>query len=145
MGLVHSSEDALIPTVQTADASAKLKGWEEHAATLVTALMPRLDQAILKASERLYEEVLDTAEDYLKDNAIHIIGAAIAAADRQALHDRQALIACDQHREELFWALKALIATARAEDAKGGLGARLMAAVDRAEKTLDAKPQEASR
>lgn len=113
--------------------------WKAAADAMVVALIPRLEAGLKKAAETIYDEVLYTAEEHLKDNVQYNIQSAIDSATRQALHDRQALRMCERHREDLFWALKSLIATARAVDAEGDLGARLMAAVDKAATSLDAK------
>lgn len=140
----ETSPEGSVPTVQDAQPATPGEGWEAGADALVVALMPKLQKALTTAAERLYEEVLDTAEDYLKDNVRYNVQSAIDGANRQAQSDRLRLAKCDEHRQNLFWALKSLIAVARTEDAAGDLGARLMAAVDKAELALDAKQEEVS-
>lgn len=92
---------AVIPADQSGEGVVHSDGWEAGADAMVVALMPKLQRALRTAAERLYEEVLDTAEEYLKDNVRYNVQSAIDSANRQALSDRQALRVANDEIERL--------------------------------------------
>lgn len=65
--------------------------WERNAEDAVLAVEKAIEPRLRQTSAAIYEDLLLTVQDYLLDNVIHNVRQQIAAADRQALHDRRRL------------------------------------------------------
>ena len=62
--------------------------WEDVADDVVTAIEKAVQPLIKQASESIYAGLLDTTQDYLRDNLAFNIAERISAAERQASADR---------------------------------------------------------
>jgi len=62
--------------------------WEDVADDVVTAIEKAVQPLIKKASDDIYAGLLDTTQDYLRDNLAFNIAERISAAERQASADR---------------------------------------------------------
>lgn len=60
------------------------------------------------AAERIYEDIMLTVQDYLRDNAGFNIGQQIATADREAAFARGKLVEVMAQRDALFAAMSGL-------------------------------------
>ena len=83
--------------------------WSAEADAMVAAMMPRIETALKKASESIYEDVLYTAEEYLKDNVRYNVKSTIDAANRQAQHDRTRAHDLERQRDYLINAARRLL------------------------------------
>lgn len=62
--------------------------WEDVADDVVTAIEKAVQPLIKQASADIYAGLLDTTQDYLRDNLAFNIAERISAAERQASADR---------------------------------------------------------
>lgn len=67
-----------------------------------------MEPHIKAASERIYEEIMLTVQDYLRDNAEYNIGQQIATSDREAAYARGKLADMIADRDRLRAAMMAL-------------------------------------
>ncbi len=83
--------------------------WEDVADDVVTAIEKAVQPLIKQASADIYAGLLDTTQDYLRDNLAFNIAERISAAERQASADR---IEADRLRGVNATLLEALIQAA---------------------------------
>lgn len=65
--------------------------WEDVADDVVTAIEKAVQPLIKQASADIYAGLLDTTQDYLRDNLAFNIASRIGTAEREAAHDRERL------------------------------------------------------
>ena len=63
--------------------------WEDMADDVTGAIEKAVQPLIKKATDDIYAGLLETTQDYLKDNLAFNIASRISAAEREAVHDRQ--------------------------------------------------------
>jgi hypothetical protein len=56
------------------------------------------------ASEQIYERIMETVQDYLRDNVEFNIGQKIATAEREAAYARGRLVEVEAQRDALYFA-----------------------------------------
>lgn len=62
--------------------------WEDVASDVTDAIEKAVQPLLKKATDQIYAGLLDTTQDYLRDNLAFNIGERINAAERQAYADR---------------------------------------------------------
>jgi len=63
--------------------------WEDVASDVTDAIEKAVQPLLKKAVDEVYSGLLETTQDYLKDNLAFNIASRIDAAEREAAHDRQ--------------------------------------------------------
>lgn len=84
--------------------------WEDVADDVTGAIEKAVQPLLKKAVDAIYSGLLDTTQDYLRDNLAFNIAERINAAERQADYDRRE---CDRLRRANADLLEALLQVAR--------------------------------
>lgn len=63
--------------------------WEDVASDVTGAIEKAVQPLLKKATDQIYAGLLDTTQDYLRDNLAFNIASRIDTAERQAAHDRE--------------------------------------------------------
>lgn len=79
--------------------------WEDVASDVTDAIEKAVQPLLKKAVDEVYAGLLETTQDYLKDNLAFNIASRIDAAEREAASDRQALAEIRLHVTHLIYAI----------------------------------------
>lgn len=63
--------------------------WEDVASDVTDAIEKAVQPLLRKATDEIYTGLLDTTQDYLRDNLAFNIASRISTAEREAAHDRE--------------------------------------------------------
>jgi hypothetical protein len=77
-------------------------------ATALEGVEAAVEPHVKAATDRIYEDVMLSVQDYLRDNAEFNIGQQIATADREAAYARGKLVDMTADRDRMFAALTSL-------------------------------------
>jgi hypothetical protein len=77
-------------------------------ASVLGGIEAAVEPSVKAAAERIYEDVMLTVQDYLRDNAEFNVGQQIATSDREAAYARGKLADMTADRDRMYAALTSL-------------------------------------
>ena len=88
----------------------QMPAWEEAAQQICEAVETATDKTVRKVCDDIYESVMETVQNYLKENVAFNLASTLAAYEREAVSLRKENARCADIAERMAEALEALVA-----------------------------------
>lgn len=112
--------------------------FEAVSAGVLEAIRPVVEREMREAANQLYGAAMEAVQDYLSDNVNFNIRSRLNAAEAGRRAEWERAETLTQQRDDLFWALKGLVQTARPPGGVAGADPALMAACEKGERAIEA-------
>ena len=86
----------------------QMPAWEEAAQQICEAVETATDKTVRKVCDDIYESVMETVQNYLKENVAFNLASTLAAYEREAVSLRKENARCADIAERMAEALEAV-------------------------------------